>query len=366
MSKRDYYQILGLSREASDREIKSSYRRLAHALHPDKNPENKETEEKFKEASEAYSVLSDPEKRARYDRFGHAGLGGGQDGFSVNIQDIFGDIFSDIFGGKQEYSQKVGQRGENLRYDMPITFEEAAFGVEREITLNRRESCHTCHGTGAKAGTRPKPCRTCGGFGEVRVSQGFFAVAQTCPACRGFGQTIEYPCVDCRGSRLQSTPRKLMVKVPAGVDSGMKLRFNGEGEGGLQGGARGDLFVVLTVSKHPLFRREENDVVCDIPISFTQAALGAQIEIPTLYGKTILQIPAGTQTGHVFTLVGKGIPYLRSRHSQKGDQRVIVTIETPKKLSENQKEILKQFATLSGEDGLPSHKSFFDKVKDLL
>lgn len=363
--KRDYYDILGLSREATDREIKASYRRLAHELHPDKNPGNKEAEEKFKEASEAYSVLSDADKRARYDRFGHAGMGGpggGPEDFSVNIQDIFGDIF----GGGRGRSSRVGQRGSDLRYDLPITFEEAAFGVEREISLKRQESCGTCKGTGAKAGTKPLPCRTCGGLGEVRVSQGFFAVAQTCPHCKGLGQTIEHPCIDCRGTRLKTVEKKLTVQVPAGVDTGMKLKFSGEGGGGLQGGPSGDLYVVLTVSKHKLFRREENDVILDLPISFTQAALGAQIEVPTLHGKMLLNIPAGTQTGHVFRLIGKGIPHLQSRHQQKGDQRVVVMIETPKKLSDSQKEILRQFATLSEEDSLPSHKSFFDKMKDLL
>jgi molecular chaperone DnaJ len=368
--KRDYYEVLGLSKEANEREIKASYRRLAHELHPDKNPGNKEAEEKFKEASEAYSVLSDPEKRAQYDRFGHAGLGGmggmGQDDFSVNINDIFGDIFGDMFGQGRGRSSRVGQRGSDLRYDLPITFEEAAFGVDREISLKRQESCTTCQGTGAKSGTKPVPCRTCGGLGEVRVSQGFFAVAQTCPHCKGLGQNIEHPCIDCRGTRLKTVEKKLTVKVPAGIDTGMKLKFTGEGSGGLQGGPNGDLYVVVTVSKHKLFRREENDVILDLPISFTQAALGAQIEVPTLHGKAPLNIPAGTQTGHVFKLIGKGIAHLQSRHQHKGDQLVIVTIETPKKLSESQKEILRQFATLSEEDSLPSHKSFFDKMKDLL
>jgi molecular chaperone DnaJ len=365
--KRDYYEVLGVARDAGERELKVAYRQLAHQLHPDKNPGDKAAEEKFKEASVAYTVLSDPEKRAKYDRFGHAGLGanGGGDDFSSNIQDIFGDIFGDFFGGGSR-RRSQGQRGSDLRYDLQITFEEAAFGVSKEISIRRNEACNTCSGSGAKPGTKPVACKTCAGQGEVRVSQGFFAIAQTCPSCRGAGQTISDPCTDCRGSRMRQVERKLDVKVPPGVDDGIQLRFNGEGEGGLQGGQRGDLYVVIAVAEHPLFTRQDFDVVCEVPISFTQAALGAKIDVPTLDGKVSMQIPAGTQSGAVFRLAKKGIPHLRSAHGdRRGDELVQVHLEVPKHLNAKQKDLLKQFASLSGEENLPDHKGFFDKVKEL-
>lgn len=369
VQKRDYYEVLSVSRDAGERDLKASYRKLAHQYHPDKNAGDSVAEERFKEASEAYAVLSDPEKRAQYDRFGHAGLNGaGADGFSVNIQDIFGDIFGEFFGGggRRRGQSSKGQAGADLRYDLEISFTEAAFGTEKELRIHRKEACNTCKGSGAKAGSRPIPCRTCGGFGEVRVSQGFFAVAQTCPACRGSGQTISDPCTDCKGSRFSNVERTLQVKIPAGVDSGMQLRVSGEGEGGLQGGSRGDLYVFISVAEHPLFKRNENDVICEVPISFTQAALGAKIEVPTLDGKVSFDIPAGTQTGAVFRLPKKGIPHLKSKkENARGDQLVQVNLEVPKNLSSQQKNLLKEFANLSGEDSLPGHKGFLDKVKEL-
>ncbi|MBH1988700.1 MAG: molecular chaperone DnaJ [Myxococcaceae bacterium] len=366
--KRDYYDVLNLSKGAPDREIKAAYRKLAHEFHPDKNPGNQEAEEKFKEASEAYSVLSDAEKRARYDRFGHAGFSGHhQDDFSINLNDIFGDILGDLFGqGTGNRRSQVGQRGADLRYNLAIRFEEAAFGIEREITLKRLDACSSCQGSGAKAGSKPVPCRTCGGLGEVRISQGFFAVAQTCPHCQGLGQTIKHPCIDCRGSRLKQVEKTLKVKVPAGVDTGMKLKFSAEGDEGLQGGPRGDLYVVLSVQDHPIFRRDGHHVFIDLPISFAQAALGDQIEVPTLYGPSILSIPPGTQTGHVFKLTGKGFPTLKSSGNLRGDQLIQVTLTVPKKLNDAQKEALKQFAVLITDDSQMHEKSFFERVKDLL
>jgi molecular chaperone DnaJ len=365
-NKRDYYEILEVSRGASEKEIKTAYRRLAHLYHPDKNePADKASEEKFKEASEAYAILSDPEKRAQYDRFGHQGVSGFADDSSVNVQDIFGDIFGEFFG-KGRRSGGTGQRGADLRYDLRIDFVEAAFGVEKDITINRKEACNTCDGSGAKPGSKPVVCSTCAGHGEVRVSRGFFAIAQTCPACQGQGEKISEPCPDCKGRKLRSVKRDLKVKVPAGIDSQTQLRYHGEGDGGLKGGSRGDLYVVIDVKEHPLFARDGYDVICDMPISFTQAALGAKIDVPTLDGKVSLQIPAGSQSGTVFRLRSKGIVHLRSRSQEaRGDQLVRVHVEVPKHLNSKQKDLLKEFANISGEECLPENKGFFDKVKEL-
>lgn len=363
-SKRDYYEILELSKGASEQDIKAHYRKLAHKYHPDKNSTaDKESEEKFKEASEAYSVLSDPEKRAQYDRFGHQGVSGFSDDHSVNVQDIFGDIFGEFFGKGRS---RGGQRGSDLRYDLQIEFVEAACGVEKEITIKRHEACNSCKGSGARAGTKPITCPTCQGHGEVRVSRGFFAIAQTCPSCQGQGEKITEPCDDCRGRKLRSVQREIKVKVPAGIDSGTQLRYHGEGDGGLQGAGRGDLYVAIHIKEHPLFSREGYDVLCDVPISFTQAALGAKIEVPTLDGKVSLQIPAGSQNGTIFKMRGKGITHLRARsQSARGDQLVRVNIEIPKHLNAKQTELLVEFANISGEECLPQHKGFFDKVKEL-
>jgi len=365
-AKRDYYEVLGVSRGASDKDIKSAYRKLAHQYHPDKNTAaDRESEEKFKEASEAYAILSDAEKRAQYDRFGHQGVSGFSEDYSVNVQDIFGDIFGEFFG-RGRRGGGGGQRGSDLRYDLQIEFIEAAFGVEKEITIKRNEACKTCDGSGAKPGSKPVKCSTCDGHGEVRVSRGFFAIAQTCPACQGQGERIADPCTDCRGRKLVSVKRDIKVKVPAGIDSQTQLRYQGEGDGGLKGGGRGDLYIVIDVKEHPLFARDGYDVVCDVPVSFTQAALGAKIDVPTLDGKVNLSIPAGTQYGTVLRMKGKGIVHLRSRNQEiRGDQLVRVHVEVPKHLNTKQKELLKEFANISGEECFPENKGFFDKVKEL-
>lgn len=368
--KRDYYEVLGVPRDADDRALKKAYRSLAHQYHPDKNPGDKASEEKFKEASEAYAVLADPEKRAHYDRFGHAempGFGGGFSGqgpYGVNIQDIFGDIFGDLFGGGGPGRRRGGaSRGSDLRYHMEVTFEEAAFGASKDITIPRLEECATCSGSGAAAGSKPKVCNTCGGAGEIRVTQGFFAIAKTCPQCGGAGKVVDKPCADCEGRGQKEQPRTLTVKVPAGVNEGTRLRFVGEGEAGRGGGPRGDLYVVLAIKDHPLFTRDDENVLCEVPISFPQAALGCTLEVPTLDGKVQMKIPSGTQPGAIFRLKNKGIPHLRGQG--RGDQLVKVRLEVPKELDEEQRGLLEKFAAASGDAVHPEHKSFFDKVKEL-
>lgn len=365
VQKRDYYEVLGVSRDATDSEIKKSYRSLAHQYHPDKNPNDKAAEEKFKEAAEAYAVLSDGQKRSQYNQFGHGGLG---EDFSVDIQDIFGGIFGDIFGRRGGGGNRnAGQQGADLRYDLELSFNEAAFGTSKDISFVSKSACETCDGSGAKAGTRPIPCRTCAGMGEVRVAQGFFSISQTCPSCHGGGQTIEHKCGDCRGQRLVDKEKKLTVEIPAGVDSGMKMRMVGHGQSGIQGGKAGDLYVVLQIKEHSLFERDGDTVLCEFPITFTQAALGAMIEVPTLDGPVEMQIPASTQPGAVFRLRHKGIPKFRAGENARGDQLVTVRVEVPKKLTKGQRELLERFAEASGEDpdSHPHGKSFFEKVKEL-
>jgi len=363
--KRDYYEVLGVSRNADARELKSAYRKLAQSYHPDRNPDNAEAEDKFKEVSEAYEVLANEEKRARYDQFGHAGLGGagGGDPFRGqgfgSINDIFGDIFGDMFGGRG--GQRA--RGADLRYNLELSFKEAAFGVEKEIIVPREVRCESCGGSGAKPGTHPKRCSGCGGAGEVRFTQGFFSVARPCPQCQGRGELIETPCTDCRGRGRVSREAKLIVKVPGGVDSGTRVRLTGEGEVGPAGAPPGDLYVVCRVREHPIFLREDADVLCELPLTYPQAALGAELEVPTLDGKIVMKIPAGTQTGKIFRMRGKGIPKLGS--SGRGDQHVRVVIETPTGLNARQRELLEQFAAESGEEVSPQSKGFFDKVREL-
>lgn len=361
--KRDYYEVLNVEKNADERELKKAYRKLALQFHPDKNPGDAEAEEKFKEASEAYAVLSDDEKRASYDRFGHSGLGdmGGGPGVGVNIQDIFGDFFGDIFGGGRRRGGP--QPGADLRYHMEVEFEDAAFGTETQITIPRMEICEGCSGSGAKAGTRPVPCGTCAGMGEIRVSQGFFSIARTCHVCAGMGSIIQDPCVDCTGRGQVEQKRELTVKVPPGIGEGTRLRFIGEGEAGPQDGPRGDLYVVISIRPHPLFTRENSDVYCDVPISFPQATLGCSLDVPTLDGRVAMKIPSGTQPEAVFRLRGKGVPYLRG--SGRGDQMVTVKLEVPKKLSSRQTEILEEFAELSGDGTHPQNQGFFDKVREL-
>lgn len=369
--KRDYYEVLGVSRNASADEIKKAYRTAALKNHPDRNPGDKAAEERFKEASEAYAVLSDPEKRKRYDQFGHAGMEGGGNPFegfnySGGLNDILNDLFGDFFGGGRGSSGgRPGQppRGADLRHDLTLDFDQVVTGLEKEITINRPILCSDCGGSGAKKGTSPVRCATCGGRGEVRVSQGFFAISRSCPACGGTGQTIKDPCPSCRGRGKKASESKLTVKIPAGVDTGTRLRLSGEGEPGVRGGVPGDLYVFINVREHPIFHRQDQDVFCDIPIQFTDAALGATIQVPTPYGPEELKIPAGTQTGKVFHLRGRGIPALNGYN--KGDQHVRVTIETPTRLTDAQRKLLEEFAALSkaNQEAHPQGRTFWEKVK---
>lgn len=347
-NKRDYYEILGVERNASGDELKASYRKLALKFHPDRNPGDKEAEENFKEAAEAYEVLRDPEKRAIYDQYGHQGLEGtGFSGFG-GFEDIFSsfsDIFEDFFGfGARRRSRSRVQRGADLRYDMRLSFMEAAFGTETTIDIEKMETCPACNGAGCEPGTQPETCRQCGGMGQVSRSQGFFTVRTTCPTCRGNGQTIPNPCSSCRGRGQVMDTKKVSVKIPAGVDNGSRLRLNGEGEAGMYGGPPGDLYVFIAVEPHEFFERNENDVICRIPISFVQAALGDKIEVPTLNGEKTMEIPKGTQPGDVFYFHGEGIPSLRN--GRRGDQIIQVNIKTPTHLSKKQEALLKEFAAL--------------------
>lgn len=369
MSKRDYYEILGVNQNASETEIKKAYRRLAIKYHPDKNPGNKEAEAKFKELSEAYAVLSDSQKRAGYDQFGHAGVngsggfsGGGFDFGGAPFEDLFGDIFGDIFGAGSRRGSR-GRRGDDLRYNLTISFEEAAFGTEKKLQLPRKQPCEACHGSGARPGTETQTCTTCRGAGQVRYQQGFFTMTRPCPDCRGEGKIIASPCPECRGTGQVKKKRSLSLKVPAGVENGTRLKLNNEGEAGAQGGPPGDLYVVISVEDHPIFKREGQDILCEVPISFVQAALGCDLEVPTLEGRINLKVPAGTQSGKIFKLSGKGIVSLRGYG--RGDQLVVLKVEVPTKLNSRQRELLEEFAKESGEDIHPQGKGFFDKVKEL-
>jgi molecular chaperone DnaJ len=364
-SKRDYYEVLGVERNADSDTLKRAFRKLAMQYHPDRNPGDKQAEDHFKEASEAYEILSDPERRARFDRFGHQGVEGfgGGPGFSnVNINDIFGEIFGDIFGGGGR-GRRVKNRGADLRYNLELTFEEAAFGTEVSVKIPRPKRCETCEGTGSRT-RQQRQCPTCGGAGEVRFTQGFFAVARTCSQCGGAGQVVSDPCKDCKGAGKVEATSEISVKIPAGVDTGIKVRLAGEGEPGEQGGPPGDLYVVVHVKEHSLFHREDFEVFCEVPISVVQATLGAQLEVPTLDGMVKMKVPEGTQSGKIFRLKGKGIPHLQGH--DRGDQHVRVIVETPQNLSHKQRELLMKFAEASGEDVNPQSKSFFDKVKSLL
>lgn len=371
--KRDYYEVLGVSKTASEQEIKQAYRKLARQNHPDVNPGDKGAEERFKEATEAYDVLSDKDKRARYDQFGHAGTdpnAGGFDGFGgFGGGDFggFGDIFDMFFGGGGGGQRRNGpSRGADLRYDLTITFEEAAFGVEKEIQVPRHETCSECHGSGAAPGTHPTQCPECHGSGQIRVSQrtpfGMVQSSRTCPTCHGEGQTVSSPCKACNGEGQIRNVKTIKVNVPAGSEENLNLRFSGSGEAGKKGGPAGDLYVILHVKPHKFFEREGNDIYCEIPITFVQAALGAEIEVPTLDGNVKMRVPEGTQTSTVFRLRGHGIPYRRG--SGRGDQHVRVVVATPTKLSDRQKELLLEFANTTTEQQQMGKKSFFDKVKD--
>lgn len=365
--KKDYYELLGVSRNASEEELKKAYRKLALKFHPDRNPGDKHAEDRFKEVSEAYQVLTDPQKRTQYDQFGHAAFGdggpfrGGFD-FSSGFEDIFGDIFGEFFGSGTS-RRRTRTRGDDLRYNLNISFEEAAFGVEKKFKVPRQAVCDTCHGTGSKPGTSPRTCPTCRGKGQVSFQQGFFNISRTCNQCRGQGAIISDPCETCNGAGRLRKFHTLSVKIPPGVDNGSRLKLRGEGETGLAGGPAGDLYVVIQVEPHPLFVRDGLDIICEVPISFVQAALGAELEVPTLEGKVKMKIPSGTQSGRVFRLKGKGVKDIQGYH--QGDQHVRVALETPTHLTARQKELLKEFAALGGEEVHPLSKGFLDKVKEI-
>jgi molecular chaperone DnaJ len=366
--KRDYYEVLGVNRDASEDDIRKAYRRLAMKFHPDRNPDSKESEEKFKEAKEAYEVLSEAEKRRAYDAYGHAGVnpqaGMGPEGFG-GFAEAFGDIFSDIFGGGAGRGRSTVFRGADLRYNLEITLEQAARGTETKIRIPAMEACEACKGTGAKPGTQPKTCDTCHGSGSVRLSQGFFSIQQTCPACHGTGKVIPDPCQTCRGAGRVKRHKTLAVKIPAGVDEGDRIRLSGEGEAGVNGGPAGDLYVVMHLKPHGVFQRDGDDLHCEMPISFTLAALGGEIEIPTLDGSAKIKVPPETQSGQVFRLRGKGIKGVRSTYP--GDLLCEVVVETPVRLTERQKELLRELEDINVNDGdrhNPRAKSFMDKVRE--
>ncbi len=374
MSQRDFYEVLGLSKGASDDEIKKSYRKLAMKFHPDRNPDNKEAEEKFKEIQKAYSVLSDAKKKSAYDQYGHAGVdpnmgGGGGGGFGggFDFGGGFGDIFSEMFGGGgRSASRETDYSGADLRYDIEISLEEAAHGVKKKINIPTHEVCDVCHGTGAKAGTQPQTCSTCKGAGAVYMRQGIFQMQQTCPTCHGSGKEIKEPCIKCHGEGLVKTSKTLEVNIPAGVDTGSRIRLTGEGEPGRQGAQNGDLYVITHIKSHTIFQRDGMDLHCEFPISFVIASLGGEVEVPTLEGKVKLKIPAGTQMGKKFRLSAKGVKSLRSH--AKGDLYCHIVVETPVNLTDRQKELLEEFETISTGQNKPQNpksKSFMDKLKDL-
>ena len=370
--KRDYYEVLGVGRTAGDEEIKKAYRRLAIQFHPDRNPGDKQAEERFKELNEAYQVLSDPEKRSQYDRFGHAvfqspqGAGGfGGFDFSQGFEEVFSDIFGDFFGTGRGRSRSRSRRGEDLRYDLEVEFEEAARGTEKIIKFQRLATCDGCNGTRARGGADGvRTCPNCRGTGQVRTQQGFFSISTTCGQCRGEGMMIADPCPRCQGQGRIRKPVSLSVRIPPGVDNGSRLKLRNEGEAGFASGPAGDLYVVVHVKEHPLFVRQDNDVVIEVPVSFPQAALGAELEVPTLEGKIKLKLPAATQSGKIFRLKGKGFVDLHGYG--RGDQLVRIVVETPRRLTVRQRELLEEFAKASGEDvNHPMAKGFVDKLKEM-
>ena len=374
--KRDYYEVLGVSRGASEDEIKKAYKKMARKYHPDLNPGDKTAEEKFKEVNEAYEVLSDADKKARYDQYGHAGVdpnfgaggfGGGFDGsFDFgDLGDIFGSFFGGGFGGGRRTNPNAPQRGESIRMSIAISFEEAAFGCEKAVTVERYETCDTCHGNGCAPGTSPEVCPDCHGTGtgqgRRQTPMGVFATSSPCPKCGGKGRIIHQPCKDCRGSGMVRKKKTIQASIPAGIDNGQTISIRGQGNAGKNGGPAGDLLITITVRPHELFRREGTSVLCEAPITFTQAVLGAELEIPTIDGKVKYTLPEGTQSGTTFRLKGKGIPSINGRG--RGDQYVTVYIETPKNLNKEQKEALKKFAETMGESNYEEQKKFFKKFK---
>jgi molecular chaperone DnaJ len=372
VAKRDYYEVLGVSRSASEEEIKKAYRKMALKYHPDRNQGDKAAEEKFKEASEAYEALSDKDKREAYDRFGHAAFSGGGRGAPGGgfhdpmdiFQQFFGGAggfpFGDIFGGGGEGRERA-QSGNDLRYDLRVTFKEACFGVEKEISIRRHEACGECDGSGAAAGSGSSRCSQCGGRGQVTMSRGFFMVSQTCPRCRGSGQVIERPCRACGGSGLQEKPARIKIRVPGGVEDGMRLRSSGNGEHGPRGGPPGDLYVVLHVEEHEFFKRDGEDIYCEIPITFAMASLGGEMDVPTLDGSTRVKIPPGTQGGTMFRLRGRGAKALDG--TGFGDLHVRVNVEVPRRLNTEQRRKLEEFAKSCDEDAFPQRRAFLDRLK---
>ena len=372
-SKQDYYDVLGVSRNAPADEIKKTYRKLAMKYHPDRNPGDKSSEEKFKEIKEAYEVLSDDKRRASYDQFGHAGaqqqFGGGQQGNAADFADMFGDIFGDIFGGRGGGNQRGGgsrsraERGSDLRYDLKLTLEQAVFGKTLEIRVPMLIACKTCAGSGAKKGSSPVTCQTCAGVGQVRMQQGFFSIQQTCPDCRGHGQVIKNPCPDCRGEGRKHEYKNLSVKIPAGINDGDRVRLSGEGEAGAFGGPPGDLYVQIHLQPHGVFQREENNLICEVPITFAIAAVGGELDVPTLEGHVKLKIPAETQSGKMFRLRGKGVKPLRG--NAVGDLICRVVVETPINLSQTQKDMLRSFDESLNKENIhnPKASTWFSAVK---
>lgn len=377
MSKRDYYELLGVQRGVDPGALKAAYRKLALEFHPDRNPDNPEAEERFKEVSEAYAVLSDPEKRARYDQFGHAGVGGpaggpGDFGDLGGFSDLFSDLFGDIFGGggRAGARRSRGERGADLRYNLAIDLMDVLRGTEPTIKIPKMRACDPCGGSGAAPGTHPEVCSRCGGAGQIAFQQGFFRVNRLCDGCGGAGETIRDHCTSCRGAGRVESEQTLQVRVPPGVDEGARLRLVGEGEAGIAGGPSGDLYVVIQISPHPLFERDGVDLHTEVPVPFVQAALGAEIEAPTLEGRVQLQLPEGTQSGRVLRLKGKGLPPLQPRldparlEKVRGDVFVRIFVEVPTRLTTRQRELLEDFAEESGQNVSPEHKSFVEKLKD--
>lgn len=374
MAKRDYYDVLGIKRGANDADIKSAFRKLAKEHHPDRNPDDKSAEQKFKEINEAYEVLKDEQKRAAYDQFGHAAFEGGRGpggpggfgpDFSSSMSDIFDDLFGEFMGGRRGGPrQRTGrERGADLRYNMEITLAEAFIGKQAQIRVPTSVTCETCSGSGARAGSRPTTCATCGGQGKVRASQGFFTIERTCPSCQGRGETIDDPCPDCHGQGRVTKERTLAVSIPPGVEDGTRIRLAGEGEAGSRGGPTGDLYIFLSIKPHEFFQRDGADIFCRVPISMTTAALGGNVDVPTVEGNRVrMPVPSGTENGKQFRLKGKGMPVLRSK--VQGDMYIQVEVETPKNLSRKQRELLEEFERESNKETNPASSGFFARVKE--